>query len=589
MKIEEGCAQRDIRAGGDADIVKRNGPSVVGTIAPKISSGSRMSSDQPTPRGAGSQLQVSRYRIVKHIASGGMGAVYLAYDPILNRDIALKVLSPEMASRPNMVERFHREAKAAAKLRHENIVSIFDFGEAGGTFFLALEFVHGTDLEDYIEQRPGGRLEIDETIDIAIQAAKALDHAYAQGIVHRDIKPSNFLLTTKNGKPYIKLTDMGLAREVEDSRITRDNTTLGTVDYISPEQALDSGSADTRSDLYSLGCTIFHMLTGHGPFPKGNLIEKVQQHMSTPPPDVRHSRGDVPDHLSDILFKLLQKDPRDRYQMPLHLLHDLMSSKDFDEYMEETHELERPVFTPPQHHARTINATVMLAAEELMPPPDPLFPTSLASSDSAGAPATVLSAGRGDTRLVAEGSVDEEPGRQKSPSSTAIMIPENETAAEVELEELESDKAAEVELEEFEEEDDEEAVEEKKLDAAFEAAFAAAAEEQKLAPPKANGAAEISPPRKPVAPKVSPQRPKAPASPEARERLKRMEKSIQKRETTRWIAIGVGGLVLAIILIWVIAKRFSGGEPDTKDIPVDNRKPPQQKQLDKSKTVRPKT
>jgi serine/threonine protein kinase len=541
-----------------------------------------MSSDQAPPRG-GSQLQVSRYRIVKHIASGGMGAVYLAYDPLLNRDVALKVLSPEMAARPNMVERFHREAKAAAKLRHENIVSIFDFGEASGTFFLAMEYVEGTDLEDYIEQRPGGRLDIDEAVDIAIQAAKALDHAAAQGIVHRDIKPSNFLVTKRGGQLFVKLTDMGLAREADDSRITRDNTTLGTVDYISPEQARDSGSADTRSDLYSLGCTIFHMLVGHGPFPKGNLIEKVQQHLSSPPPDVRFHRGDVPDHLSDVLFKLLAKDPYERYQTPLELIHDLMNPADFKEYLEATHELDRPTFTPPQHHARTINATVMLPIEDLLPPPDPLFPSSvdLPTADAAAASAAAVSPAvengemsRGDT-VITRTEVAAE--ARKSPSSTAMLQPKaGDSVEEVELEELEE------ELEE-----DEEDV---RLNAAFEAAFAAAAAEQKLAPPaKANGSHTLT--RKPGGQKSThPARPKT-ASPEAHARLKRMEKSIKKRETTRWIAIAVGGFLFAALLVWMIAGRNSGGDNDNADDGSPEVQPKRvlPKQLDKGKSVRPKS
>ncbi len=334
-----------------------------------------MARDTSSPRGGVSNLSVGRYQIMSHIASGGMGAVYLAFDPTLNRTVALKVLSPEMASKPTMVQRFQREAKAAAKLKHENIVQIFDFGEANGTLFLALEFVDGTDLQNHIDQRPGGRLDVEETIGIAIQAAKALDHAYAQGIVHRDIKPSNFLVTTKGGALFVKLTDMGLAREADDARITRDNTTLGTVDYISPEQARDAGSADTRSDLYSLGCSIFHMLVGHGPFPRGTLIEKVQHHLSTPAPDVRAHRSDVSDHLANVLFKLLEKEPTNRYETPLHLLHDLMSTEEFAEYLKLTQELARPVFRPPVHRPRTISATVLLSADELMPPPDPLFPS----------------------------------------------------------------------------------------------------------------------------------------------------------------------------------------------------------------------
>jgi serine/threonine protein kinase len=230
-----------------------------------------------------------------------------------------------MAAKPAMVERFRREARSAAKLQHENIVKVYEFGEFNGTFFIAMEFVDGINLLEYIENN--GPLDPEETRQIMIQACRALKHAYDQGVVHRDIKPSNFLVTQKNGRMVIKLTDLGLAREAsaEDFRVTRSGTTVGTIDYMAPEQARDSGAADTRSDLYALGCTWFHMLANQPPFPEGGLAERIVKHMKEPPPDVREFNPRVSKAFTKVLKRLLEKKPADRYQKPADLLEDLLS------------------------------------------------------------------------------------------------------------------------------------------------------------------------------------------------------------------------------------------------------------------------
>jgi serine/threonine-protein kinase len=261
--------------------------------------------------------------VVKHIATGGMGAVYKAVDHDLGRNVALKVLSSELAVKPAIVERFRREAKAAAELRHENIVSIYDFGEISGTHYLALEFVEGNDLQDYINQK--GKLDPEEARQLVMQAARALGHANQQGFVHRDIKPSNFLIGEKDGKPLLKMTDLGLARKISDEefRVTRDGTTVGTVDYMSPEQARDSGSADIRSDIYSLGCTFYHMLAGRAPFAEGSLTERIYKHVETEPEDIRKFNPAVDLGLSRVLRRMLEKKPGDRYQTPEELIKDL--------------------------------------------------------------------------------------------------------------------------------------------------------------------------------------------------------------------------------------------------------------------------
>jgi tetratricopeptide (TPR) repeat protein len=186
--------------------------------------------------------------------------------------------------------------------------------------FLALEFVEGIDLYDYIERK--GRLAPEESRRILVQAVKALDHAFAQGITHRDIKPSNFLLTRERDRMRVKLTDLGLARKAdeEEFRVTRAGSTVGTIDYLAPEQARDSASADIRSDIYSLGCTLYHMLAGIPPFSEGGLGERVLKHLQEDPPDVRQLNPQVSDAMWALLLRMLAKKPEDRYQTPAELL-----------------------------------------------------------------------------------------------------------------------------------------------------------------------------------------------------------------------------------------------------------------------------
>lgn len=267
--------------------------------------------------------RVGKYEVLEYLASGGMGAVYKARDVDLGRVVALKILPSVMARQPKMLDRFRREARAAARLQHENIVAIYECGEHDGVFFLALEYVPGIDLQNYIEKRR--KLPPDEARQIILQAARALAHAHEQKIVHRDVKPSNFLLTRKDGRLIVKLTDLGLAIHPSDEefRLTREGTTVGTVDYMAPEQARDSGSADSRSDIYSLGCTFYHMLAGTAPFARGTMTERLLQHLQDEAPDVRNLNKEVPPGYVAILQRMLAKKPEDRYQNPEELIRDL--------------------------------------------------------------------------------------------------------------------------------------------------------------------------------------------------------------------------------------------------------------------------
>jgi serine/threonine protein kinase len=264
--------------------------------------------------------RLGKYKVLAHIATGGMGTVYKASDEQLGRIVALKVLDTSLAEKPNTLERFRREARHAAKLFHKNIVTLYEYGQTNGRHYLALEYVDGIDLYDYIVRK--GRLSPEESRRILIQAVQALDHAYKQGITHRDIKPSNFLLTRDRDRMRVKLTDMGLARKAgeEDFRVTRAGSTVGTVDYLAPEQARDSAAADIRSDIYSLGCTLYHMLTGNPPFCEGGLGERILKHLQEEPPDVRQFNPSVSEQMWALMRRMLAKKPEDRFQTPAQLL-----------------------------------------------------------------------------------------------------------------------------------------------------------------------------------------------------------------------------------------------------------------------------
>ena len=277
--------------------------------------------DEPG-KGAVKSIRIGKYRIISHLASGGMGVVYKAQDEELGRIVALKILARDLSNQPARVERFRREARHAARLHHENIVTIYEFGEFEDMQYLALEFVDGVDLLQYISQK--GRLDVTEACCIVTQTASALEHSFEEGIIHRDVKPSNLLIARRRDQLLVKLTDLGIAREVaeEASRMTGAGLIVGTIHYLAPEQARDSGTADIRSDLYSLGCTFYEMLSGQPPF-NGSVTELVYKHSEEPPPDICTSRPEVPSRLSHIIRKMMAKKPSDRYQTPTELLVEL--------------------------------------------------------------------------------------------------------------------------------------------------------------------------------------------------------------------------------------------------------------------------
>jgi serine/threonine-protein kinase len=264
---------------------------------------------------------LGKYRLLKKLGSGGMGAVFQAEDTERGRIVAIKILPKDKAKNPVLVKRFKAEAQAAGNLAHDNIVQVYGAGEADGYLYISMEFIEGTDVQELVTKH--GVLPVKRSLDIIRQMARALDHTGTMNLAHRDIKPSN-LLIQPNG--LIKLTDLGLARFIDEETntgITRAGYTVGTVDYMAPEQARDSKSADVRSDIYSLGCTWYFMLTGQPPYPEGSLTNKISAHALSPIPDPRQLNSDVPEAFVVVLARMMAKHPEDRYQTGRDLLTDL--------------------------------------------------------------------------------------------------------------------------------------------------------------------------------------------------------------------------------------------------------------------------
>jgi serine/threonine-protein kinase len=249
-----------------------------------------------------------RYRVIRRLGSGGMANVYLAEDEELGRRVAIKVLDEKHANDEQFVERFRREAKNAASLSHPNIVSIYDRGEAEGTYYIAMEYIEGRSLKELIVAR--GPLPIDRAVAYARQILGAVRFAHRKGIVHRDIKPHNVLVDT-DGR--LKVTDFGIARAGAASQMTEAGSIIGTAQYLSPEQARGA-PVDQRSDLYSVGIVLYEMLTGSVPFSGDTPVEIAMKHISAVPRPPSEARPEVPEDLDLVVLRALAKDPRDRFQ-----------------------------------------------------------------------------------------------------------------------------------------------------------------------------------------------------------------------------------------------------------------------------------
>jgi len=281
-------------------------------------------------QGKAGDLVVGPYVLLERLGEGGTGRVFKARHQHMNRIVAVKVIRPELVSDAEVVARFRREVQVVSQLTHPNIVHAYDAGPAGNTYFLVTEYVVGTDLDRLIKQK--GRLPVEQACDFLRQALLGLQHIHEQGLVHRDIKPSNLLVTEAHGSQpggVVKILDLGLARlqqPVEGEltgKVTGAVVTMGTLDYMAPEQALDFHSVDIRGDIYSLGCTFYFVLTGQPPFPSGTVTQKLMRHQQSQPPALEQVRREVPPALAATLKRMMAKRPDERFATPLEALQGL--------------------------------------------------------------------------------------------------------------------------------------------------------------------------------------------------------------------------------------------------------------------------
>jgi serine/threonine protein kinase len=261
-------------------------------------------------------LVVGNYFILEKLGAGGMGVVFKARHRRLGRIVALKILPPSLARHPSLLARFRREVEVAARLSHPNVVRVLDADEDRGVQFMTMEYIEGNDLDRLV--RVGGALPVDQALDCVIQAARGLEAAHAQGIVHRDIKPGNLMV---DGTGQVRVLDLGLARLVQASHpfgetasrpLTRSGTAMGTVDFMAPEQGIDSHRVDHRADIYSLGCTLCYLLTGQAPFEGATGLAKMMAHQDRRPASLCATRPDVPGTIDAVYQKMMAKEPADR-------------------------------------------------------------------------------------------------------------------------------------------------------------------------------------------------------------------------------------------------------------------------------------
>ena len=272
-------------------------------------------------KGKTKNLVFGDYIVLDKIGSGGMGQVFKARHKPTSKPVALKVLSADAVKNRRLIERFKKEAKAVARLKHPNVVRAYEAGKINRVRYLVMEFVEGENMLERVKRK--GPLSVDECISCVLQAARGLDYAHQKGIVHRDIKPSNLLRDRRSQR--IKILDMGLARveepdEDDEMRLTMPGQMLGTARFMAPEQIEDARKADVRSDIYSLGCTLHFIMRAKAPYSGETVAHTLMAHVSAPIPDLGRKRDDVPDWLGDVFQKMLAKNPRDRYQTMAELV-----------------------------------------------------------------------------------------------------------------------------------------------------------------------------------------------------------------------------------------------------------------------------
>src|SRR5437016_3661897 len=316
-----------------------------------------------------------RYRILRKLGTGGMANVYLAEDQELGRRVAIKILNERHANDDQFVERFRREAKNAAGLSHQNIVSIYDRGEAEGTYYISMEYLEGRSLKELILAR--GPAPIPVAVDYARQVLAALRVAHRQGLVHRDIKPHNVLV---DGEGRLKVTDFGIAR-AGPSQMTEEGSIIGTAQYLSPEQA-QGAPVTPASDLYSVGIVLYELLTGTVPFSGETPVELAMKHLSKVPEPPSHLRPEIPRDLDFVVMRALAKSPEERYASADEMDADLARISRGVAVSPETEEAATAIIARPITVATSVVPPV---ARPVRPPPGPPTPAGARAAGAGGA------------------------------------------------------------------------------------------------------------------------------------------------------------------------------------------------------------
>ncbi len=265
----------------------------------------------------GDALRIGNYEIIGKIGDGGLGTVYKARQISMSRDVALKVLHKKWLGDEEFKKRFLLEARLAGRLSHQNLIQVYDVGRDRGVYYFSMEFIDGETVEDMIDRV--GPLDVPDAIDIVVQIMHSINYIKQWDIVHRDIKPGNMMMTRKK---QVKLGDFGFVKSKLDPVISTEGEVLGTPDYISPEQAMGADNIDWRSDQYSLGCSLYHMMTGKPPY-EGSGSSVMRQHIKSELPDPRTINSKIPDPVMTILERMMAKNPADRFQDAAHLIEDL--------------------------------------------------------------------------------------------------------------------------------------------------------------------------------------------------------------------------------------------------------------------------
>ena len=277
-----------------------------------------------------------RYEIIRSIGEGGMANVYLGYDTILDRNVAIKVLRGDLSNDEKFVRRFQREALSASSLAHPNIVEVYDVGEDNGLYYIVMEYIEGKTLKQLLKKR--GTLTLSEAIDIMLQLTDGMAHAHDSYIIHRDLKPQNIMIKDDG---QIKITDFGIAMALNSTQLTQTNSVMGSVHYLPPEQASGKGCT-IKSDIYSMGIIFYELLSGSLPFKGDNAVEIALKHMRDPLPSLREENPAIPQSIENIIRKATAKNPKNRYDDARSMHEDLLTALDDDRINEPVYQYKYP-------------------------------------------------------------------------------------------------------------------------------------------------------------------------------------------------------------------------------------------------------